>query len=235
MRRPDPRSIDSLAAEYVLGTLSGPARRRMARWIAEYTDVRLAVQGWEERLLPLARALPAVEPSAEVWTEIRRRIKSADTANPGAPARRATRWQWAAAAIVLLGLFAALWTSVLHNPATHTLADIDATNGQVLWHVAASPDRDRLRVEAVAAESRREDQDFELWALPAGGGAPVSLGTLPLRGEVNRRLSEGQRLALRAASKLAVSLEPRGGSTTGAPTGPILHVVDAKAPESVRG
>jgi anti-sigma-K factor RskA len=225
MRRPDPRTIDPLAAEYVLGTLTGAARRRMLRWIAEYPEVRLAVQAWEDRLLPLARALPPAQPSPEVWTEVRRRIKALSTA-PAAPA--AVRWRRAAAAAVVIGLFTALWFGLLRNPPTQTLADIDAADGHVLWHLAASADRDRLRVEAVAAETRRDDQDFELWALPAGGGNPVSLGLLPLQGDVSRRLSPAQQLALRTAAKLAVSLEPRGGSTTGAPTGPILHVVDAR-------
>ena len=222
MRAPDPRSIESLAAEYVLGTLTGAARRRMVRWIEEYPAVRLAVQRWEERLLPLVQALPAADPSPEVWTAIRRRIKAAGPARaPVAP--RA----WAAAAVLLLGLFVAWWMGPLHNQSTTVVADISATDGQILWRIATSTDRGRLRVEVVAAESRRDDQDFELWALPAGGGKPVSLGTLPLQGALSRPLNEAQRLALRHAAKLAVSLEPHGGSTTGAPTGPILHVVDA--------
>jgi anti-sigma-K factor RskA len=226
MRRPDPRSIDSLAAEYVLGTLTGAARRRMVRWIDAYPEVRLAVQAWEDRLLPLARALPPAQPSPEVWTGVRRRIKALSAAPA---ARPAVPWRRAAAAMLVVGVLAALWIGVLRNPPTQTLADIDGADGRVLWHLAASADRDRLRVEALAAEKRRDDQDFELWALPAGGGNPVSLGLLPLQGEVSRRLSPAQQTALRAAAKLAVSLEPRGGSTTGAPTGPILHVVDARS------
>ena len=38
-------------------------------------------------------------------------------------------------------------------------------------------------------------------------------------------LSEAQRAALRAADKVAVSVEPTGGSPSGSPTGPIIIVV----------
>jgi anti-sigma-K factor RskA len=66
-------------------------------------------------------------------------------------------------------------------------------------------------------------RDYELWALPEGG-APVSLGLMPESGEAERELSAAQRTALSSASKVAVSLEPEGGSATGAPTGPVLYV-----------
>jgi len=45
---------------------------------------------------------------------------------------------------------------------------------------------------------------------------------MPEKGRAERELSATQRQALLGASKVAVSLEPQGGSTTGAPTGPVL-------------
>jgi anti-sigma-K factor RskA len=64
---------------------------------------------------------------------------------------------------------------------------------------------------------------LELWALP-DGGSPVSLGLLPTQGEFHRVLTAAQRTALAGSKQLAVSLEPAGGSPTGLPTGPVLHV-----------
>ena len=46
----------------------------------------------------------------------------------------------------------------------------------------------------------------------------------PQHGELDRELTAAQQTALRTATKVAVSLEPAGGSTTGAPTGPVLYV-----------
>jgi anti-sigma-K factor RskA len=68
-------------------------------------------------------------------------------------------------------------------------------------------------------------KSYELWGLP-DGGAPVSLGLLPASGEVRRDLVAAQRVALAASTKVAVSLEPAGGSPTGAPTGPVLYVAE---------
>jgi anti-sigma-K factor RskA len=65
---------------------------------------------------------------------------------------------------------------------------------------------------------------YELWALPRDGKPPVSLGLLPRQGESARPLSEHQSAALMAAGKLAVSIEPPGGSPTGTPTGPVIMV-----------
>jgi anti-sigma-K factor RskA len=54
----------------------------------------------------------------------------------------------------------------------------------------------------------------------------VSLGLLPAEGGIERTLSAMQQSALRVASHVAVSLEPAGGSPTGAPTGPVLFVAN---------
>ena len=59
------------------------------------------------------------------------------------------------------------------------------------------------------------DRSLQLWTLD--GATPVSLGLLPLRGrfEVKRKLVPG--------AKLLVSEEPKGGSKTGSPTGPVVY------------
>ena len=64
----------------------------------------------------------------------------------------------------------------------------------------------------------RPDRALELWAIPAGG-APRSLGVISARGDT--LAIKGK--ALEGADSLAVSLEPPGGSPTGAPTGPVLY------------
>jgi len=56
--------------------------------------------------------------------------------------------------------------------------------------------------------------------------APVSLGLMPKNGRRDLVLTAAQRTALAASGKIAVSLEPIGGSPTGAPTGPVLFVAE---------
>lgn len=232
MRVPDSQALQLLAAEYVLGTLRGAARRRMARWIETHAAVRMAVLRWEDELMPLIRRLPET-PSPHVWMAIRRRIKAIETRDPPAGrARYRPVTRWAAAAVVLLGLSYLLWQapSLRRPPASPALvayAQVTDTGGRVLWQISVSPAHDRLYARAVAPEARGAAQDFELWALPPSG-PPISLGVLPVDGELSRPLTLAQQGALRAAVKIAVSLEASGGSRSGAPQGPIVHVADLR-------
>jgi anti-sigma-K factor RskA len=65
---------------------------------------------------------------------------------------------------------------------------------------------------------------LELWSVPAEGrGGPVSLGLISANGATvldPKRIPAG--LLLQRTDLLAVSVEPPGGSPTGAPTGPVV-------------
>jgi anti-sigma-K factor RskA len=47
---------DALAAQYVAGTLRGPARRRFETLMAAHPGLRQAVDAWRARLMPLTGA-----------------------------------------------------------------------------------------------------------------------------------------------------------------------------------
>src|SRR6187551_1857267 len=105
MKHDNPRMIDALAAEYVLGTLSGRARRRFERWRSKEWHVERRVQAWEERLSGLALRLSPMRPSPHVWSQIEKRIganSGSRTATP--PPQRATRWQAIAASVALFAV-----------------------------------------------------------------------------------------------------------------------------------
>jgi anti-sigma-K factor RskA len=71
MRYDNPELLDRLAAEHVLGTLRGPARRRFERLCASSPAARRARQRWEDEWLVLSRRLPRVMPTARVWANVR--------------------------------------------------------------------------------------------------------------------------------------------------------------------
>ena len=77
-----------------------------------------------------------------------------------------------------------------------------------------------MRVQSVAAEFP-PDRSLELWLIE-GAQAPRSLGTMD-DGLNNLILPAVARSGDLAGSTLAVSIEPRGGSRTGAPTGPVIY------------
>jgi len=68
-----PELQQRLAAEYVLGTLQGPARRRFERLLVEDRALQQLVQVWERRLAPWLAAVPAQPVPPEVWQRIRER------------------------------------------------------------------------------------------------------------------------------------------------------------------
>ncbi|MEP4391355.1 MAG: hypothetical protein ABJ345_02780, partial [Marinobacter sp.] len=65
-----PERIEALAAEYVLGSLHGSARRRFERWMMESVRVRQEVWFWEEKLGHLGARIEEEQPPASVWAGI---------------------------------------------------------------------------------------------------------------------------------------------------------------------
>jgi len=82
-----------------------------------------------------------------------------------------------------------------------------------------SADGRAMVTRPISNVSLQADRALELWAVPPQG-APRSLGLISAQGATV--VKRGKVLDNTAA--LAVSLEPTGGSPTGAPTGPILYV-----------
>jgi len=72
--RYDPQLLDRLAAEYVVGTLRGPARDRFETLCKDSRIARASVRVWEDRLVGVSLALKPMQPSVEVWTRIRTRL-----------------------------------------------------------------------------------------------------------------------------------------------------------------
>jgi anti-sigma-K factor RskA len=86
-----------------------------------------------------------------------------------------------------------------------------------------SKDRRTLRLRAPRPVIAGPAQSYELWLLPAGGGAPLSLAVLGTL-DASLSLPERQAAGLRTGAKLAISFEPAGGSPIGAPTGPVILI-----------
>ena len=95
-------------------------------------------------------------------------------------------------------------------------------SGPVL--VASVPDGYRfLTVKALAPITVPAYRALVLWMVSGKGGAPRSLGVVPSSGSAELKLPAPPNIAFRDIDALAVSLEPAGGSPTGAPSGPMLY------------
>lgn len=222
MKYENPDLLDRLAAEYVLCTMRGPARRRFERLCEASPAAREARFRWEDDLVALIRPLKPIQPAARVWPEIRRRIGGSArfTKSP-----TSTRWGWtlaAAASVAVIGLGVALFVYQRPLP-MQSFAVLGTDAAHPVWLIERPTELTKLRIRAVGPVQLASGKAYELWALPKAG-KPVSLGLLPRDGQLDRVLTDSQQAALHAANSIAVSLEPAGGSPTGSPTGPVVIV-----------
>ena len=197
--------------------------------IREMRSLARAVAEWQGRLAPLAGDVRPVAPPARLWRALRVRLGAAA---PRSLWENLAFWRGlglaaSGAAAVLLAA-AALDAPQAPAPATQ-MAEVylavlsDPKTAKPLLLATAGRHADRMQLRTLDPSIRASGQDLELWALPAGG-APASLG---LVGETERSMLKLAAVASRSLADvptLAVSLEPRGGSPTGRPTGPVLAV-----------
>jgi anti-sigma-K factor RskA len=232
----NPRMLEMLAAEYALGTLRGRARRRFAGLLAASLPARRAVAFWEYRLAAMALQVKPVAPPPEAWLEIQQRLGF----RPEAPAASTTRpfvWQALAAGFAAVAVGLGAW--MLTHPSTETVTTVQTevptpvqpafvavvanATAMPVWLVSAYPNAGTLQARAINVAAPANGQVYELWMLPNGGAAPVSLGLLPMMGEIALPLDAARTAILANTGTLAVSVEPAGGSPTGAPTGPVVY------------
>ena len=213
--------LDRLAAEYVLGTLRYRARRRFERWLLS-PQVGAIVKAWEDRLAGLEPQLAPVTPPATVWHGIEDKLELRKLQR-----RPAARWLAIAASLAFF-VMAGILLTYRQPPDVPQLARtqeslLQADPQTIYWRVEVFGDNQELELHVQNTYDLPAGKAHELWALPEGG-APVSLGLLPQTGEQRRVLTPAQQAAIAGAKQIAVSLEPEGGSPTGAPTGPVLLV-----------
>jgi anti-sigma-K factor RskA len=308
---------DTLAAEYVLGTLSTEEREHAEALRSFDPGFQAAVLQWERRLGELNVMVEAVEPPPQVWNKIKgdiaapmpvaeatlpRDLDSPATAAglesdllsveaisraaseapapapaelslaPVAPAleatkiersadviylaRRVRRWRGLTLAFgaiaALLALYVALWRAApdlvplqLRPPAAAMMAQsAPAARAQqdrlvaVLQQEPTAPaflltldtQHRTLFVRRVSA-TPETGKSYELWLISKRLGAPRSLGIVGNDEFTERALAGNYDVDTLRSAVYAVSLEPAGGSPSGAPTGPVLFT--GKAVESL--
>jgi anti-sigma-K factor RskA len=100
------------------------------------------------------------------------------------------------------------------------VAVLETSGGTPGWVAVTGPGPGEVSFAAVTPQAEAKPHAFELWGI-AGGAAPRPLGLLPPDPDRTTTLRLAQLPA--PGGVLAVSLEPPGGSPTGAPTGPVLY------------
>lgn len=211
-----------LAAEYVLGTLQGPARRRLEKMLPAHAGLREQVAGWQQQLAPWASSLAAEPVPDSVWRTIHERLQP-----PSKIAAPSRFWQgWALGSTALAASLAALLVlspdiTPGSSVSARDVAILNSDSTKTQWVVRLAEPQ-TLQLTALGTISVANDKSLELWAVPASG-KPQSLGILPLtRGKAVLTLNALQQQHLKQAHLLAISIETQGGSTTDVPQGPVI-------------
>jgi len=210
---------DKLAAEYVLGTLRGGARRRFEGWMYSDAALRLLVKEWEQRMLPMHEFVRGQEPSTQVWRNIEMRLHLK-------PER--SRWHFwrgfglgIASAAAVAALVVSISVQQLREPSYDLVATLNDEQSQPALLVKADTGKRVLQVHMVGGAQVPLDRSLQLWAIPKAG-PPRSLGVLGDDGRGTFSLAAGA--VGSDVVVLAISLEPRGGSPDpNGPTGPVLY------------
>ena len=217
----DGEEVEGLAAEYVIGTLDANERRAAEARIAADPAFAAAVASWAARLQPLADGEESVAPHADTFDRILARLSPSGMA-PGRGdnvvmlRRQVRRWRMAslvtgAVAAVLVGVVA---LNLARPAQTEFVAMLTPDGGAPAFVLTVDTAKNTLSIRRVA-DAAPADKSYELWAVEPGA-QPKSLGVVE-RASFTRDLPyKPQDLVF------AVSLEPTGGSPTGAPTGPVV-------------
>jgi anti-sigma-K factor RskA len=302
----DDDNQDTLAAEYVLGTLSAEERKHAEALLSFDPAFEQAVRQWERRLGELNVMVEAVEPSPGIWEKIKTEIGSAEPGSaaasplpeqdspapvadlaaeffstpepppaptlqtpangsaalsPSAPpeprkiersadviylANRVRRWQRVTYALGVIAALLALYVAVWQIAPDRMPPQLRPGAAMMAWSEApARALQDRLvavlqpgptgpaflltfdtrqrtlTVRRVSA-APEAGKSYELWLISSRLGAPRSLGIVGQDEFTLRALSGNYDADTLRAATYAVSLEPAGGSPSGAPTGPVL-------------
>lgn len=210
-----------LVAEFALGLLDAAAHEEAGRRIAADPRLRGEYRLWRQRLAALDVDFTEAPPPPALLPQIEARLF------PAAPRRAGLWgslgfWRLAAAACFAVAVVA-VGLDVAPRPALtgpELVAALAAEGSGVKFVAFYDQAAGTIRLAALSG-APVPGKDFELWAI-AGKAAPVSMGVVPVSGKVDVPMPAPVKASFGAGTVLAVTLEQKGGSPTGAPQGPIV-------------
>ena len=213
---------DTAAAELALGALDGEERAAaLRRMIAEPTFAR-DVERWRDHFASLFAGVAEVTAPNGLFEKITARIGGT---NAVVPIRSRNPWKPAALAASVAAL---LMTAVALRPVEAppvpiatapmiaAMALTDTTTSQPALY-----DADSGLVKMPGPMPIPAGRSAQLWVIE-GDAAPKPLGTFHSVGAGSFEAEAKIGAVITPGTKLAITLEPMGGSPTGKPTGPVI-------------
>lgn len=211
---PDDDELAALAGEAALGLLDAATVAELRGRDGRFDE---AVRAWQARLMPLAAELTPIAPPAGVW----RAVEAAIT--PTAP-KRPGFWRGFGLGAAAMAAAAGVLLAVLPRwaiPGQNSVATLNLKTGGAFVATARATATGVVMVVTPAGVTVPADKSDELWLI-LPNEKPRALGLLTGSGAVAMNLPASEIAGPLAAVKLAVSVEPPGGSPTGVATGPVI-------------
>jgi anti-sigma-K factor RskA len=208
MTGPEEEERSILAAEYVIGLLPLLDRKRVERQMTRDPALMQEVAFWQEHLSRLNSLYGSETAPAHIKAAIDRRLFASN--------RRWMGWGLGTLVAAIILVMVALPFGLGRN--AELVATLASDGSDYTFAVVADADTQELSVR-ISSGDLPDARTFELWLLPTAG-APRSLGTF----DTTAQIVPPADLTLAEGTTLAISIEPTGGSPTGAPTGPVVAV-----------
>ncbi len=227
----DPGERAAIAAEYVIGSLPIAELAGFEHALARDSALRQEVYYWQDKLLPMTRMLPPVEPPTEIWARIERAIEREPARRQQAAPKESwwqglTFWRFGAVAASLVAIMLAL------KPVGPGIAPAPETVRYVA--VLQSPDKKdagwiveavvggKLRLTPLGTTTVAPQKALQFWTKARSASGPTSLGLVPP--DRVTEIDVARLPTLEREQLFELTLEPDTGSPVDRPTGPILYV-----------
>jgi anti-sigma-K factor RskA len=217
----------TLAGEYVLGLLEGPAKLDAERRLASDAAFAREVEGWRVRFAAFDDAAEPHPAGDELWRKIESGVPAAASRATPAPGAWNQFWNNLAAlrATALGASFATLILAVglgfairaATQQPTMVAVLLDGNRAGAVVHAIADGRVVLVPITSITVPAGRA---LQVWTLPSRERGPVSVGLMDQARTLQLSLKD---LPPPAPDQLfEITLEPAAGSPTGRPTGPVL-------------
>lgn len=232
--------LDRLASEHVLGVLEGAEAARANELLATDPSFEAAVARWRERFAELDDTVAPAAPSPELWHSIEADLASARPVSPRTSAtdavvvpnpfsafrsvwRSLAFWRVAGLASAAVALMLGIGLAYLASERARTpilvavLISEGGTEPAAVVNAFADGRTEFVPLRTIAVPP---DRALEIWTLWDRSVGPRSIGLMDQPRSVRLNL---QNLPKPGPNQLfEITLEPKTGSPTGRPTGPVL-------------
>ena len=218
------RDEDSLlVAEYVLGLLPEAERDALRARLRAEPALRSDFAFWRSRLASLDAGFAETAAPAAVWPRLEQRLFTGQ-ARAGWWNSLAL-WRSVAAGALAVAAIAVAFNLTVPRPdprafAAELVAALHAEGSNVSFVALYNSGSGELRITPLSGD-QPADRDYELWAIE-GEAAPKSMGVIAANARNDVKIAPDILVDFGEGTTLAVTLEQKGGSPTGAPQGDIV-------------